>query len=80
MASVVEVQRNYKALQRLLPDLLETSPGQCALLRHEKLIAIYRTDREARWEGAHRFPDGEFSIQPITERAIDLGWFSHVRG
>ena len=79
MATTQEVEHNYEAFQGLLPGLINTHPGQCALLRRGELVEVLRTSRDARWIGRARFPDGEFSIQPITEKDLDLGWFSHVQ-
>lgn len=79
MATTQEVEHNYEAFLELLPELTVTHPGQCALLRHGALVEVFATSRDARWIGRERFPDGDFSIQPITERDLDLGWFSHVQ-
>lgn len=79
MASVAEARRNYEAFQELLPELSETHPGECALLHDGQLVEVFPTRWEARSEGKRSYP-GAFSIQPITTKALDLGWFSHVRG
>lgn len=79
MATTQEVEHNYEAFRKLLPGLAETHPGQCALLRRGELVEVFPTSRDARWTGRERFPDGEFSIQPIKEKDLDLGWFSHVQ-
>ena len=79
MATTQEVERNYEAFQELLPELTETHPGQCALLRRGELVEVFPTSRDARWIGRERFPDGDFSIQPIKEKDLDLGWYSHVQ-
>ena len=79
MATTQEVERNYEAFRELLPELVKTHPGQCALLRRGKLVEVFPTSRDARWIGRERFPDGDFSVQPITERDLDFGWYSHVQ-
>ena len=79
MATTQEVRRNYEAFRKLLPELIDTHPGQCALMRRGVLVEVLPTSRDARWIGRERFPDGNFSVQPITERDLDLGRFSHVQ-
>lgn len=37
MATTLEVERNYEAFRELLPELTETHPGQCALMRRGEL-------------------------------------------
>ena len=79
MATTQEVERNYDAFLELLPGLTDTHPGQCALMRRGELVEVFPTSRDARWIGRERFPDGDFSVQPIGEKDLDLGWFSHVQ-
>ena len=73
-----EVNRNYAAFKKLLPDLLESDPGRTALMRGGKVIACFDTDRDAIEAGRKLFEDRRFSIQEITERRIDLGIFSRA--
>ena len=70
--------RNYRAFLAKLPDLLETHPGQFALLRDEKVVSISDSLKEAWEDGDRRFPDQRFSIQEITDRPVDQGYYSHV--
>lgn len=79
MATTKEVERNYEAFRTLLPQLIKTHPGQCALLRHGQLVEVFPTSLEARWEGRKRFPNRDFSIQSIKASDLDLGWYSHVQ-
>lgn len=71
-----EVDRNYEAFKKLLPDLLESDPGRTALMRDGKVIACFDTDRDAIEAGRIFYEDRRFSIQEITGRRIDLGIFS----
>lgn len=73
-----EVDRNYEAFKKLLPDLLESDPGRTALMRDGKVIACFDTDRDAIEAGRKIFEDRRFSIQEITRRRIDLGIFSRA--
>ena len=73
-----EVDRNYEAFKKLLPDLLESNPGRTALMRDRKVIACFDTDRDAIEAGRIFYEDRRFSIQEITRRRIDLGIFSRA--
>ena len=73
-----EVDRNYEAFETMLPDLLESNPGRTALMRDGKLIACFDTDRDAIEAGRTFFEDRRFSIQEITQRRVDLGYFSRA--
>lgn len=73
-----EVDRNYEAFKKMLPDLLESDPGRTALMRDGKVIACFDTDRDAIEAGRKFFEDRRFSIQEITRRRIDLGIFSRA--
>jgi hypothetical protein len=73
------VDQNYEAFEKLLPDLLATHADEVALMRDEKLIALFENAGAAMAEGNRQFPDELFSIQVVTDRVIDLGFFSHVK-
>ena len=71
-----EVERNYEAFQEMLPELMESSPGEWALLHRRQLVEVFYTSAEAVAAGEVRYPDGCFSIQEITTHPLSLGWFS----
>lgn len=74
------VDANYEAFSRRLPELLRTHPGQFALLRYGEIKAFFPSARKAAQHGQSTFDDGLFSVQEVTDEAVDLGWFSHVVG
>lgn len=73
-----EVDRNYEAFKALLPGLLKSDAGRTALMRDGKVIACFDTGRDAIQAGRTMFEDWRFSIQEITNRPVDLGYFSRV--
>lgn len=73
-----EVQKNFEAFEKLLPDLVEEHSGKYALIRHQKIVAIYSTVEDAVQTGQSFYDDGLFSVQKITSTPIDLGFFSHA--
>ncbi len=74
-----EVERNYAAFGKMLPELMRSDANRFALMRDGKVLACFDTSRDA-LEAARRLLPGEpFSIQEVTDRAVDLGCFSHAR-
>lgn len=72
------IDRNYEAFKGLLPGLLETHPGKFVVMRDGKVIETFDTVRDAMVFGTKKFDDGLFSVQEITDTAVDLGFFSHA--
>ncbi len=73
-----EVDQNYKAFQKLLPELMQQSPGKWALLHDKKVEAVFDTGIDACIAGEKLHPDKLFSVQEITDHIVDLGWYSHA--
>ena len=73
-----EVDRNFEAFKIMLPDLLKDHAGKYGLLRGTKLIEKFDTAGDALIYARAQFPDDLYSIQEITGRTIDLGFFSHA--
>lgn len=73
-----EIERNFVAFERLLPELMKSSRGEFALIRHQAITGIHTKLRDALRTGHDAFPDGIFSVQKITDEPVDLGYFSHV--
>lgn len=73
-----EVERNYESFKARLPDLLKTDANRFALMRDGAIIACFDTNRDALEAGRALFSDEPFSIQEVTNRPVDLGYFSHA--
>ena len=73
-----EVDQNYEAFQGLLPELMQTSHGKWALLHNKEVEAVFDTAIDACVAGEKLYPNKLFSVQEITERIVDLGWYSHA--
>ena len=79
-ASIQEaVDRNYEAFRNMLPDLLNSHPGEYALLRESQVVGFFESAGKAMSAGDERFSDQLFSIQLVTDKVVDLGFFSHAR-
>ena len=62
----------------LLPQMLRSHQGKWVLLQNGGLTALFDTARDAHLAGSKLYPDGYFSVQQVTNRPVDLGWFSHA--
>jgi hypothetical protein len=75
-AKTAEVKTNFDAFQAKLPELLKTHAGKFAVLRHGETVEFFDTLSDAARFGVRMFPDDMFSVQEVTERRIELGFFS----
>ena len=72
------VDENYHAFSAMLPELMKNNAGRFVVMRDKKVIEFFDTFRDAMVYGTKTYDDGLFSVQEITDKAIDLGWFSDV--
>ena len=75
-----EIDRNYDAFRRQVGQLFDRHAGQIALMQNGAIVAFFSSVSEAEREANRRFPDGLFSLQPVIEEPVDLGYFSHAGG
>lgn len=73
-----EVQRNYEAFAKQLPDLLSTHRGKFALMHDAKIVEFFDTAGDAYKVGIKNHGAGNFSIQEVTDSPVDLGFFNHA--
>ncbi len=73
-----EVERNYRAFREHLPDLLKEHRNKFALMRDARIVDFFDTSRDAFVAGSNLYEDGRFSIQEVTDQAVDLGYLSHA--
>lgn len=73
-----EVDQNYEAFKKMLPELLEDRRGKYALLRNEELIDVFDSAGDALKYAEATYSDGRFSIQKITADVVDLGYYSRA--
>ncbi len=58
-----EVDRNYEAFMKVLPNLIKSDAGRTALMRDGEVIMCFDTERDAIETGRRFFEDRRFSIQ-----------------
>jgi len=73
-----EIDDNFEFFRQKLPDLLKDHRNRYVLLRDKKIVGIYDTVRDAQTTAENFYKDGLYSIQQVTDVAIDLGYFSHA--
>lgn len=73
-----EVDRNYDAFKKLLPELAKEHGGKFALLKDGTVVEIFDSARDAIIFAEAQFKDGLFSVQQVTSHVADLGYFSHA--
>lgn len=74
-----EVDRNYEAFKQMLSELMESDAGRFALIHNKELVACFDTNRDAVQAGKKLLEGRRFSVQKITRKPVDLGFFSHAR-
>ena len=73
-----EVDANFEAFQKVLPDLFPYEADRWALMRHGECVDFYDTLRDAETAGRAMYNDRIFSVQQVSDAVVDLGWFSHA--
>ena len=73
-----EIEQNFRAFESYVSTLLPDHAGEFALLSGRELIGVYPRAFEAMSVGHDRFGDGNFSVQRITTRPLDLGFLSYA--
>jgi hypothetical protein len=73
-----EIDRNLFAFLPRIPQLIADHEGEFALLRHQELVSLHKRLRDALDEASNSFSDGIFSIQQVTDKPVELGFFSYA--
>lgn len=73
-----EIDRNLYAFLPRIPQLLQQHAGEYALLRNQEVVSVHKRLQDAIQVASERFSDGLFSIQQITDKPVELGFFSYA--
>ena len=73
-----ELEDNYKAFEKLMPTFRAPDNGKYVLMRHGKQVNIFDSAKDAVIYAEAQFPDGMYSVQQVTNKIVDLGYFSHA--
>ncbi|MCG8359082.1 MAG: hypothetical protein MI920_26245 [Kiloniellales bacterium] len=63
------LRRNAQAFEQLLPQLLETNAGQCAVMRDGSLDKLFDSVGEAVSYAQEAYPDGLYMLRTVAEAA-----------
>lgn len=74
----LEVDRNYEAFLRALPEIVESRRGRHALMRDGRIVDYFDSASDAATAGKLLFGGGVFSVQEVTDIPENLGFFSHA--
>jgi hypothetical protein len=72
------VDENYEFFKEQLPSLLATHKGKYAVIRDKQIVGFYDTIVDAQSIGSKLYPDDRFSVQQVTDKGVDLGFYSHA--
>jgi len=73
-----EIDRNFDIFERLLPKLVKDHAGKFALMRAGEIIDFHADEMSALAVGRQSYADGLYSVQEVSVRPVDLGFFSHA--
>lgn len=73
-----EIDQNIEFFKKKLPDLLRDHRNRYALLHNKTISGIYDTIRDAQTAGDKLYPNKIYSIQKISDEAINLGFYSYA--
>lgn len=72
------IERNYAWFLGQLSTLLPDQQGRYALIHDQHLIGLFDTPEEAERQGELQFPNAIYSIQPVEDYAIEMGYFAYA--
>jgi len=73
-----EVDQNFEAFNKLLPELIKSHAGKYALLHAGEVIEFFDTISDAVRYGHAKYGDLNFSIQQVSAQNINLGYHSYA--
>jgi hypothetical protein len=73
-----EVDLNFDAFVEELPEIMPKHAGEYVLMKNGRMVSFHSSADAALSAGRATYADGIYSIQEVTDRPIDLGFFSHA--
>ena len=73
-----EVDRNYEAFLKVLPDLLKSHAGKFAVLHDAQVVEFFDSLADAVRFGTAKFGDARFSVQEVSSQDINLGYYQYA--
>lgn len=75
-----EVRKNFDFFQSVVGEWMPKHAGKFALLHNGGLVDFFDQPGDAVCIAQSRFEVGNFSIQRVTDRPVDLGFLSYASG
>lgn len=69
-----QVDENYAAFRKLLPDLLPTRAGKFAVMHNGAVVEFFDSLGDAVRFGHLKYGGIDFSVQHVTSQSVDLGF------
>lgn len=73
-----QVDQNYEAFRKILPDLLATHAGKFAVMHDGGVVNFFDSLADAARFGIAQFGEGKFSVQEVTSKDVSLGFYSYA--
>ena len=73
-----QVDENYDAFLKLLPDISLGHAGKFAVMHERQVVDYFDSFSDAVRFGNAKFSDGNFSIQEVTAGSASLGFYSYA--
>ena len=77
-AKQAEIERNLEAFLAFLPTIPAAQKGKFAVLRNREIVGFYDTVSDAVTAAAKIYPDNIYSVQQVTDTAVNLGYYSYA--
>jgi len=68
-----EINKNYTAFKKLLPEIVSTHPNKFLLMRDGNPVEYFDTAKDAFVYGSGMYEDDLFSVQKVDTFVSDLG-------
>lgn len=75
---LAEIKENFEAFLKLLPSVEQRYNGKFAVLRQKEIVDYFDSMSDAAKYAEAKYEDGLYSIQQVSSRIVDLGYFSHA--
>ncbi len=73
-----QVDRNFEAFQKALPELILTHAGKFAVLHDGKVVEFFDSLGDAVRYGHAKFSDLNFSVQQVRSQNVNLGFHTYA--
>ena len=73
-----EVDRNYDFFKTQISQLKKDHLNKFALLHNKEILGFFIGEDDAIEFGTEKYGEGNFSVQQVNDRSIELGYQSYV--